>query len=351
MKKSILIKYINGELTESEKQSVLEWASKDRANEIYIAKLKNLHVCMNIPLDEASEGDVQGMMNRIRNSTKSPEASYYKINKRFLWSAASIAALAIVTALLTFTTGSRQSSKDDLLSQTIIDNLKYKNIAPSKVLYTPKGVKARLILPDSSQVWLNSDTWISYPDTFATTVRSVTISGEAYFSVAKNPDRPMVVKTTKGFSVRVTGTEFNIKAYENDNSAQTTLYSGEIYLYRENDNKFVSTKVEPNQTVIINTEGSRINLTAVMKESPRDDSAWKEGKIIFESTPMSEVIKTLERWHGVDFIVKNREVLNYRITATFNSESIVQIMDLIRMTTPLSYNIDNRKVVIYSKLN
>jgi ferric-dicitrate binding protein FerR (iron transport regulator) len=156
----------------------------------------------------------------------------------------------------------------------------------------------------------------------------------------------MLVSTTKGFSVRVTGTEFNIKAYQSDNSAQTTLYSGEIYLLRKNDNQFISTKVEPNQTVIINTAGSRINLTAVMKQSPLDDAAWKEGKMIFESTPMSEVITTLERWHGVDFVIKNKEVLNYRITATFNSESIVQIMDLICMTTPIRFEITNRKVVL-----
>jgi ferric-dicitrate binding protein FerR (iron transport regulator) len=344
MKKSILFKYIKGELTESEKLSVLEWASLDRANELYLAKLKNLHVSLNMPQEDASEREIEDMMKRVRRT--SSEAGYYRISKRVIWSAASVITILAISAVLMMTNWNRPSGEGGLVSQTIVNELKYKNITPAKTLYTPKGVKARLILPDSSQVWLNSDTWISYPDTFATTVRNVTISGEAYFSVVKNPDRPMLVSTTKGFSVRVTGTEFNIKAYQSDNSAQTTLYSGEIYLLRKNDNQFISTKVEPNQTVIINTAGSRINLTAVMKQSPLDDAAWKEGKMIFESTPMSEVITTLERWHGVDFVIKNKEVLNYRITATFNSESIVQIMDLICMTTPIRFEITNRKVVL-----
>jgi ferric-dicitrate binding protein FerR (iron transport regulator) len=345
MKKSILIKYIKGELTESEKAKVLEWAAKDKANELYIARLLNVDTLVNLPQGGASDREVDEILKKLKTQSFTNK-KYYTINKKIFWSAASIVILAVVSTLLMLNSFERSPKEDTLLSQNIVNTFKYKNITPTKTLYTPRGVKARLVLPDSSQVWLNSDTWITYPDSFDSLVRSVTISGEAYFDVKKNPDRPMIVNTTKGFSIQVLGTQFNIKAYENDNIAQTTLYSGEIYLLRSENNKIVGTKISPNQTALINVENLKLNVTTIIKESPKNDYAWKEGKIIFESTPFPEVIKTLERWHGVDFVIKDREILKYKITATFNSESIVQIMDLIQMTTPVKYKIENRKVVL-----
>ncbi len=350
MKKSTILKYIKGELNEREQISVLEWASKSKANELYIARLKNLYISQSLPQEEASEEEINKIFELINKSDirglKNKNDNYLVLSKRVVWRAASIVLLLILTGLYLL----NQNRKGiDPLAENSIKSITYKNYSSSKVLYTPKGVKAHLTLPDSSQVWLNSDTRIEYPDTFELSVRNVTISGEAYFSVVKNPQRPMVVKTKKGFSIEVLGTEFNVKAYEDDNRAQATLYSGEINLLRERDNKIVSTKVEPNQTIIIKTEPAGINVSKVLKETPADESAWKEGKIIFDSTPVSELIKTLERWHGVEFIVKDQEILNYKITATFNSESIVQIMDLIQLTSLIKYEVQNRKVILRKK--
>lgn len=350
MKKSTILNYIKGELNEKEKISVLKWASKSKANELYIAKLKNIYIAQSLPAEEASEAEINKIFELINKSDirgiENKSNNYLVISKIMAWRAASVILLLILTGLFLL----NQNRKEiDPLAENSIKQIRYKSFTTSKVLYTPKGVKAHLILPDSSQVWLNSDTRIEYPDTFDLSVRNVTISGEAYFSVVKNPQRPMVVKTKKGFSIEVLGTEFNVKAYEDDNRAQATLYSGEINLLRERDNKIISTKVEPNQTIIINSEPAGINVSKVLKETPADESAWKEGKIIFDSTPVSELIKTLERWHGVEFIVKDPEILNYKITATFNSESIVQIMDLIQLTSLIKYEVQNRKVILRKK--
>ncbi|PKO99846.1 MAG: hypothetical protein CVU13_04785 [Bacteroidetes bacterium HGW-Bacteroidetes-8] len=350
MKKSTIIKYIKGDVSERERISVLKWASRNKANELYIARLKNIYISQSLPQEEASEEELNKIFELINKSDSLKkevrENNYLVLSKIAVWRAASVILLLIVSALYFL----NQTRKEyNPLAENSIKAIAYKNFATSKVLYTPKGVKAHLILPDSSQVWLNSDTRIEYPDTFDLSVRNVTISGEAYFSVIKNPQRPMVVKTKKGFSIEVLGTEFNLKAYEDDKKAQATLYSGEINLLREKDNKIISTKIEPNQTIIINSEFSGINVSKIIKETPADESAWKEGKIIFDYTPVSELIKTLERWHGVEFIVKDQEILNYRITATFNSESIVQIMDLIQLTSLIKYEVQNRKVILRKK--
>lgn len=350
MKKSTILKYIKGDLSESERNSVLKWASADKSNELYIARLKNIDISQSLPDEEASEEELKKIFDLIDKTesgkNEDKEINYFAIKKSVVWRAASVILLLVISGLYFL---NQSGNGVNSLAENSLNTITYKNFATSKVLYTPKGVKAYLILPDSSQVWLNSDTRIEYPDTFDVSVRNVSISGEAYFKVVKNPQRSMVVKTTKGFSIEVLGTEFNIKAYEDDNRAQATLYSGEINLLRERDNKIVSTKVEPNQTIIIKTEPAGINVSKVLKETPADESAWKEGKIIFDSTPVSELIKTLERWHGVEFIVKDPEILNYKITATFNSESIVQIMDLIQLTSLIKYEVQNRKVILRKK--
>jgi len=350
MKKSTILKYINGELSESERISVLEWASADKSNELYIARLKNIDISQSLPDEEASEEELKKIFDLIDRAEsvkkEDKESNYFVLKKSVVWRVASVILLLVISGLYFL----NQSGKGgNQLAENTFKTITYKNFATSKVLYTPKGVKAYLILPDSSQVWLNSDTRIEFPDTFDVNVRNVSISGEAYFKVVKNQQRPMVVKTKKGFSIEVLGTEFNIKAYDNDSKAQATLYSGEINLLRERDNKIISTKVEPLQTIIINSEVAGINVSKVIKETPADDSAWKEGKIIFDSTPVSELIKTLERWHGVEFIIKDPEILDYKITATFNSESIVQIMDLIQLTSLIKYEVQNRKVILRKK--
>jgi len=355
MRKSIIIKYIKGELSDSQREDVLIWASKEKDNELYIARLKNLYISQNIPQEEASEEDVNKIFKAINRSfpdnSKIKNPKYFVLNKRVFWRVASIILLFIVSGYFMLYFNSESKRDDASIAEISISTVKYKNYLSTKILYTPKGVKAHLILPDSSQVWMNSDTRIEYPDTFNLSVRDVTISGEAYFKVVKNPGRPMIIKTTKGFSIEVLGTEFNIKAYDNESRSQTTLYSGEINLLREKNKKVISTKIAPNQTVIINSESTENNVSKVIKESPSDDYAWKEGKIIFDSTPVTEVIKTLERWHGVEFIVKDTDILNYKITATFNSESIVQIMDLIQLTSLIKYEVKNRKVILKKKQN
>jgi transmembrane sensor len=372
MRKEILLKYVSGDASQLQQEEVLAWAAKDKANELYLARLQNLWVSQNIPQGQASAAEIEKMMRlleeKIQNemepatvkkqeiqtapkratSGQTETSGTYHIKKWVVWVAAA-SVMLFFSAGLYFWEFTNNSASGLTAENTIGTLMNYKNTASTKVLYTEKGVKAKLLLPDSSVVWLNSDTRIEYPDKFDSLVRNVTISGEAYFDVVKNPHRPMIVKTTKGFSVQVLGTQFNLKAYEDESKSQATLYSGEINLLRESGNKIITTKVLPFQTVTINSKDLKYPIRKVLKQSPLDDAAWKEGKIIFEETPVHEVVKILERWHGIEFVIGNKDILQYKITATFNSESIVQIMDLIQMTSLVSYKIDNKKVFLSKK--
>lgn len=344
MNKALLIKYVKGDATKSEVEEVLSWASEDLKNADYLAKLQNIWIFTNMHQTDASDEELAAIKRVIR---KDGNKSYKRM---FSWAAAASVALAMGIGgwYMGKTSGSDNISLSDT-DRLVAEQVVYKNISPSKELYTNKGVKAKIILPDSSVVILNSDTRINYPDKFDDKLRVVNLSGEAYFDVAKDTLRPMIVHTKKGFSIKVLGTKFNLKAYDNDDKSQATLYSGKIDLIRSSGNRLVSTEVAPFQTIVVSDLKKSNPVTKIMKPSPLDDKAWTEGKIIFDEAPVSEVAKILERWHGYDFEIKDPSILNYKITATFNSESLVQVMDLIQMTSLVRYEIKNKTVFLYKK--
>ena len=106
------------------------------------------------------------------------------------------------------------------------------------------------------------------------------------------------------------------------------------------------TILKPLESCIIREKQNPIN---IKPENPEKQTAWKDGRIIFESTPMAETIKILERWHGVEFEVRDKSVYTFDITARFKSESIVQIMEMIKYCALIDYSIDSNKVVLYRR--
>ncbi len=349
MKKALLIKYVSDQADSKEVEQVLEWASKDVRNAEYLARLQSVWVCSNI----AEKMEPRDGFEKLRYSIGVKERKRRTMHKllRTALSSAAVILILLLTGISGWYIGKNSAVESSYsIDRAVAEQIKFRKIKPAKEFYTNKGVKARLVLPDSSVVILNSDTKISYPEEFGDELRVVNLSGEAYFDVVKNPMKPMIVHTTRGFSVKVLGTKFNVKAYEDDSKAETTLYSGEIDLIRETEIGYKYTSVAPNQTVVVSGGVmSQEPFKKIEKESPKDDIAWVQGKIIFDETPVYEVVKILGRWHGCDFVIKDNSISNVKITATFNSESLVQIMDLIQMTSLVRYTIKDKVVYLSSK--
>lgn len=346
MRKALLIKYVSNQADLQETEEVLEWASKDERNAEYLSKLQSAWVISNmgerlVPCNNFGE---------LKECVDVRERKRRFIGRLFR---ISISAAAAVLALFAVGIGGWYMGHKDAeesafsVEKAVAEQMKFRKIKPTKELYTNKGVKARVVLPDSSVVILNSDTKIVYPEEFGDELRVVNLSGEAYFDVVKNPMKPMLVHTSRGFSIKVMGTQFNVKAYDDDTKAETTLYSGEIELIRDVRDGYRSTSVAPNQTIIISGEpGCTEPFRKLEKNNPKNDIAWVQGKIIFDETPVSEAVKILERWHGYDFVIKDDSVRDVKLTGTFNSESLAQIMDLIQMTSLINYKIEDSVVYL-----
>lgn len=338
MTKYLLLKYIKGEATSEEELKIVEWVSQSPHNKEYLISLNNLWLSQNIPSCQASEQE----MVMVREITEKKKNRYWNRvlqGKTILYAAAILVIFLGITNLFLL---NRLNMSSKARERVLLSQISQENII---TVYTNKGVKSSVVLPDSSQVWMNSDSKISYPANFTGSTREVMVSGEVYFEVKKDSSKPMIVSTNKNFQIEVLGTKFNLKAYDNEEEAVAMLYSGEIRIkrYIKGNSKPKVVLVEPMEKVIIASD----NISTPTK--PKDTNiynSWKNGTLVFDNTPMNEVIKKIERWHGSKFVIRDSSILNHKITAKFDSESAIQIMEMIRYTSPVDYSIIDNAIVI-----
>ncbi len=350
MRKALLIKYVAGEATEQEQQEVLVWANKSDLNMNYLTSLKITYISAHMPVTEASEADLAAIKNEIMHRKRDEEMLLSRNRYRiFSFISIAAAAVAVIAFILKPDSFSREEVKQTLLSDIREGRVELAlSDMPQEALqtvYTEKGVKSSIVLPDGSLVKLNSDSKITYPVKFIGSTREVSISGEAYFNVVSDSLHPMIVTTVKGSKIKVLGTEFNVKSYEDDVEETTTLYSGKISLIAGGS---ANEKVLlPAQQAVVDIQEKVMSISK--PSALQETKAWTEGKIIFDETPLDEVVKILERWHGVEITSRDSKILKYKITANFESESIYQIMYIIKNCALVDYTIDGKKVTLFAR--
>jgi len=201
----------------------------------------------------------------------------------------------------------------------------------------------RIILPDGSSVWLNHSSSLKYPAMFQGDSRNVELSGEGYFEIAHNSKIPFIVKAGD-VQIKATGTTFNVMAYPDEDRIETCLINGHVELQKINSegNVIPLLKIKPKEVAIFQKTNNEISTLAI------DDDryfSWKSGKLVFNKEPMGDVVKKLGRWFNVDIQVKDPGLLDLTYTATFENETLPQVMELIAMVSPVSYSISKRKEI------
>lgn len=154
------------------------------------------------------------------------------------------------------------------------------------ILTTPRGGQYRLTLPDGTHVWLNAASMLRFPTAFLDKERVVELTGEAYFEVAKDPSKPFVVRATGGTDVKVTGTHFNVAAYEEGPASTVTLLEGAVTVNRQ--------QLQPGQRAV--RQNGRIRIGPADVEQA---VAWKNGFFSFSDADIKTVMQELERWYDV----------------------------------------------------
>ncbi len=193
---------------------------------------------------------------------------------------------------------------------------------------------SQVILPDSSVVWLNSGTTLTYNNDYSVGNRELSVKGEAYFDVRKNSKIPLIVACGE-MKVTVLGTKFNVSAYPEDHQICVALESGAVELSHTKDKSF-RYKLSPGEIAQYNTELKQV---IIAKVNVADHMAWKDGLLVFKDTPMAEVIKRLERKFNVDITVHNPLVYEPAFNANFKDENLADVLDYIRYSCHIEYKI------------
>lgn len=319
----MLYKYFMNQASPREIDKIIEWVEKSKTNLDFFAEQKTLW-------------EISGQQQQMRQQLS--KNNHHKIVRIAYFTTA-----AIVIILLTINLFIRNSSFEENRDFSLANEFPQEKL---RTLYTEKGVKAQISLPDNSVVWLNSDSRITYPAKFDEKIRKVELSGEAYFEVTKDTLHPMIVKTNKDFSIEVLGTSFSVKSYDNDNIAKATLFTGSISMHykdqKSNEHKVL--KLKPEESFVYYQQSATPK--QVRYKDNEKEIAWKNGELLFEQTEMEEVIKMLERWHGTKFIIENKAIFNDKLTASFQTESIIQIMEIMKYCIDMDYKIINNTVTI-----
>lgn len=203
-------------------------------------------------------------------------------------------------------------------------------------LIIPRGAEYKLILADGTVIWLNADSELTYPVSFANNNREVQLKGEAYFNVAKDSLHPFIVRTNQ-FDIRVTGTQFNVRTYSNE-IPSATLAEGSVQLLQ---GKQAITLVPNQQASIIN---GKIELKKVNLE---EAIAWRYNAFAFTEESLESIMNEISRWYNVNIFYQNPESKNLHFTAWFRRNSTLQeIISVLENTQGIKIKLKGKTLTI-----
>lgn len=210
-------------------------------------------------------------------------------------------------------------------------------------LIIPKGGEYRIVLSDSTVVWLNAETEFRYPVHFTSEQRKVYLKGEAYFEVVRNAEKPFIVHTPGYMEVKVLGTRFNVSSYEDDAEVVTTLMEGRVEISTGEE----AIRIRPDEQVVFN----KIGKTLVRREVDAGIyAAWKDDQFVFEEQPLEEIMKQLQRWYEMDVFFAKEEAKNYRFSGNLQKyENFDRIVKMLEEVAGVKIGIQGKCVVIGAK--
>lgn len=314
---STLLSYLNGTATPGDIEAVSNWLKESPDNEKILEDMYYI-VCATERLDIERNADGVRSFKEVKNKiNKNKRKRFFIICQK----AAAVLFIPLVCALTLL-----------LLKPSATD---------SSVIYHPvtiqgnPGTVGHIFLPDSSEVWLGSKAEITYLPIFEKE-RSVKVEGKVYMSVRKDASKPFMVNITDHFQLEVLGTQFNIEAYKTDSLSAITLVEGSVRVTGAKQGS-LSRTLKPGEQIILNQETGKykvhnVNLTPII--------SWKDGKIVFDNTPMTDAIKVIEERYNAKVIVNNGKYMNYRYTGTFIHQQLPQILEHFRISSGIKYEIN-----------
>lgn len=249
-------------------------------------------------------------------------------------------------AILSFDNGKQvQLGADDNQNTKAIAEVTEGEDITFKNLTTPRGGEFKVTLEDGTEVWLNADSKLRYPETFEGDERRVEVTGEAYFKVAKNTEKPFYV-VSGGQEVRVYGTEFNVHAYDDEATIFTTLVEGSISLRPIHGNKS-ELMLTPGKQAQFNKDNASAH---VVKVDTDVVTSWRSGTFVFEDQNLEQIMRTLSRWYDFEYEFADQKVASTVFMGSIpRYGSFAEVVEIFKKMGGIQLHQRGRRVVISSK--
>jgi ferric-dicitrate binding protein FerR (iron transport regulator) len=207
----------------------------------------------------------------------------------------------------------------------------------SLVVTAEKGEKANISLPDGSRVWLNSGSQLVYYSDYNRKKRYLELNGEAYFEVIHNEAKEFIV-CCNDMQIRVLGTIFNVKAYNEDSIVSTVLVEGKVKITTPETMQIM----QPDQRVTYNRMEKKLYSETV---EANDFTDWRKNRLRFENETFADIAKTIARIYNVDYVFEDESIKNLHFTGTVDNTNIESLLDMISIISPITYSLRDNLIV------
>lgn len=355
--KENIINFLTNKLSTSQANSLLAWLKEDEGNKVFFDQMADIwNTSSALSITDKFDPDIawEDVSSHLRKKVNQGFSSQFKSWVRPLSRVAAILTIILLSGLLIRQYISKASVKEQIVEIT-----------------APRGSRSIVMLADGTKVWLNSASKIKFSDKFGKTTRDVKLEGEAYFSVAKNKAIPFVVHASE-MNITALGTSFNVKAYADEGTVETTLDEGSIKL----ESAVISKKttepliLKPRQKAIYaqnilmldeqKTSSPEVNKSSVNKIlafGPKEIkvntvidtkpyTSWKDNRWLFRHEKLEDLARKLERRYDVEITFQDEAIKNYSFSGSLYDESIEQVFAAIKMIAPINYVINHKRIEI-----
>lgn len=316
-----LLLYYEGKLTKEEHKEVEEWIAQSADHYRTAQQIQLLHLAADM-IQVAPVIHTKKALAKVKKRMQVRQVTAWEWVQRVA---------AVLCLPLILTVWIQYINKEQLGSQLV-------------EVKTNPGMTTSVVLSDSTVVYLNSCSSLRYPLFFTGDTREVTLTGEAFFEVAKDRDKKFIVSAPHHTQIEVLGTHFNIEAYEDEDNISTTLLEGSVcFLFGTGKGNVRKIRMRPGQKLIYQASKEKMQLYATSGVS---ETAWKDGELSFQDLPLGEVLRMLEKRFHVEFIVTDKKLNEYTFTGTFTEHRLERILEYFRVSSKINWRyLDNPDII------
>ena len=317
-----VLRYINGQLCQEESKKLEQWIVQSKEHQHLFKQINTLSLATDYERLRPKVNTKKALKNIKK---KAHRKTYFKLRNWLLRAAA-----VLFIPLLSVVMIQYFSTEKKVYNQSI-------------TIKTNPGMTTSFVLPDSTKVYLNSESTLKYLSKFTENNRMVELDGEAYFEVTHDPHSKFIVKTPHQTNIVVHGTKFNVEAYSIHKNISATLLEGKIsFHYPDKVSNTANVIMSPRHKIVFDSD---LKTAQLYRTSCLTETSWIHDEIILNNTGLEDVLRILEKRYHIKFTLQNLHPTDYAFTGTFTNQRLERILDYFRYSSKIQWKyIDDHNI-------